>query len=46
MTVLSCAFIGLAFLIAVVLLLVAGVALGWLVPALVARWKAGKKQGA
>ena len=46
MTAVSCAFIGLTFLIAVGLLVVAGVGLGWLLTALVARRKARRDRNA
>jgi hypothetical protein len=40
MTLLSCLGIGIAFVIAVALLVLAGVLLGWLVPTIVERWRA------
>lgn len=46
MTAVSCIFIGLAFLIAVGLLIVAGVGLGWLMTALLARRKARRDRNA
>lgn len=45
MTALSCLFIGLTFVIAVGLLVVGGIGLGWLLPALLARWKRPRKDG-
>ena len=46
MTAVSCVLIGLAFFIAVGLLVVAGVGLGWLVPLLLARGKPRKDRDA
>ena len=46
MTAVSCVLIGLAFLIAVGLLVVAGVGLGWLLPALLKRGKSPKDRDA
>lgn len=40
MTVLSCLTIGVAFALAVALLLLAGVLLGWVIPALIERRRA------
>lgn len=42
MTVLSCLAIGLAFLIAVGLLIFAGVLLGWILPGLIERRRAAR----
>jgi len=39
MTTLSCLGIGIAFLIAVVLLIVAGVLLAWVLPTVIERWR-------
>ncbi len=43
MTVLSCLAIGLAFLIAVGLLIFAGVVIGWLIPRMVERSRRGPR---
>ncbi|HEX9303721.1 MAG TPA: hypothetical protein VGA31_04635 [Thermoanaerobaculia bacterium] len=42
MTALSCLGIGIAFAIAVGLLVLAGVLLSWVLPALVERWRAAR----
>lgn len=42
MTALSCLGIGIAFVIAVGLLVLAGVLLSWVLPALIDRWRARK----
>ena len=42
MTVVSCLVIGLAFLIAVGLLIFAGIVLGWILPALIERRRAAR----
>ena len=42
MTLLSCLAIGLAFVIAVALLVFAGLAIAWMLPRLVARARAGR----
>jgi hypothetical protein len=46
MTVVSCLVLGLAFLIAVGLLVVAGVGIGWLLPVLLARQRPPKDRDA
>ena len=46
MTAVSCAVLGLAFLVAVGLLVVAGVAIGWLLPDLLARRRASRDRNA
>jgi hypothetical protein len=43
MTALSCLGIGIAFVVAVGLLVLAGVLLSWVLPALVDRWRAARK---
>jgi hypothetical protein len=40
MTLLSCLAIGVAFVLALALLIIAGVLLGWVLPRLVERWRA------
>jgi hypothetical protein len=42
MTALSCLALGIAFLIAVVLLVLAGILLGWVVPSLIERSRAAR----
>jgi len=42
MTAISCVAIGIAFLLAVALLVLAGVLLGWVIPALIERRRRGR----
>jgi hypothetical protein len=44
MTALSCLGIGIAFLIAVALLVLAGVLIAWVFPALIERWRARRER--
>ena len=45
MTALSCLGIGIAFLIAVALLILAGVLLAWILPTIIERWRTRRDRG-